>query len=108
MNKPLTRSEVAVETTWNLADLFATRDAWLAELAAVERSVESVVRYQGRLAEGADVLLACLDARDDLLARLDRVEAFAGLREAEDGGNAAHQADLSNAAALGARLHAAM
>jgi oligoendopeptidase F len=108
MNKPLTRSEVAIETTWNLADLFATRDQWLAELAAVEGSLESVVRHQGRLAAGPAVLLACLDARDALLARLDRVDAFAGLREAEDGGNAAHQADLSNAAALGARVHAAV
>ena len=36
MNKPLTRSEVAIEATWNLTDLFATRDEWLAELAAVE------------------------------------------------------------------------
>jgi oligoendopeptidase F len=108
MNKPLTRSEVAIDTTWNLADLFATRDEWLAELAAVERSLESVVRYQGRLAAGPVVLLACLDARDALLARLDRVDAFAGLHEAGDGGNAAHQADLSNAAAVGARVQAAL
>ena len=47
MNKPLTRAEVAIDTTWNLADLFATRDEWLAELAAVERSLESVVRLPG-------------------------------------------------------------
>ena len=108
MNKPLTRSEVAVETTWNLADLFATRDEWLAELAAVERSLESVVQHQGRLAAGPAVLLACLDARDALLGRMDRVNAFAGLHEAGDGGNAAHQADLSSAAALGARVRAAL
>jgi len=108
MNKPLTRSEVAIETTWNLADLFPTRDAWLAELAAVERSVESVVRYQGRLASGAAALLACLEARDALLARVDRVATFAGLRESEDGSNPAHQADLSTAAALGARVSAAV
>ncbi len=46
------------------------------------------------------MLLACLDARDALLARMDRVHAFAGLHEAGDGGNAAHQADLSSAAAV--------
>src|SRR6185436_3153112 len=108
MDKPLTRSEVAVETTWDLADLFVTRDAWVEELSAVERAVESVVRYQDRLAAGPAVLLACLDARDALLARLERADAFAGLREAEDGGNAAHQADLSNSAAVGARVHAAV
>ena len=105
---PLTRAEVAPETTWDLADLFVTRDAWLAELAAVERSVQSVVQHQGRLATGPAVLLACLDARDDLLARLDRASTFAGLREAEDGSNPAHQADQSTAAALCARVDAAI
>jgi len=108
MNKPLTRAEVAPETTWNLADLFATRDAWLAELGEVERSVAKVVRHEGQLATSPAVLLACLDARDEVLVALDRVEAFAGLREAEDGSNAAHQADLSSAAALGARVRSAV
>ena len=108
MNKPLTRAEVAPETTWDLADLFATRDAWLAEIDSVERSVPSVVQHQGRLATGPAVLLACLDARDDLLAGLDRVGTFAALREAEDGGNPAHQADQSTAVALGARVRAAV
>ena len=108
MNKPLARAEVAPETTWDLTDLFATREAWLAALAAVERSVQSVTRYQGRLATGPTVLLACLDARDDVLAALDRVGAFAGLRQSEDGGNPAHQADSSTAAALDARVRAAL
>jgi len=108
MNKPLTRAEVAPETTWDLADLFATRDAWLAALGAVEHSVTSVVQHRGRLADAPAVLLACLDARDDLLAALDRAETFAGLREAEDGGNPGHQADQSTAAALGARVRAAV
>jgi oligoendopeptidase F len=108
MNKPLTRAEVAPETTWDLADLFATRDAWLAELAAVERSVDSVVQHEGRLAAGPTVLLACLDARDELLARLDRVGTIAALRAAEDGGNSGRQADQSSAAALGARVQAAI
>ena len=108
MNKPPSRAEVAIEATWDLAALFASRDEWLAEVAGVERSIETVVRHRGRLGDGPGELLACLEARDALLARLDRVDAFAGLREAEDGGNTAHQADLSNAAALGARVQAAL
>ena len=108
MNKPLTRAEVAPETTWDLTDLFATRDTWLVELGAVERSVDGVVQYEGRLATRPAVLLACLDARDELLARLERVDAFAGLRNAEDGSNAEHQADQSTAAAVSARVRAAL
>ena len=108
MNKPLTRAEVKPETTWDLTDLFATRDAWLVELDAVAHSVNSVVQYQGRLVTGHAVLIACLDAREELLTRLERVTAFAGLREAGDGSNAEHQADQSTAAALSARMHAAL
>ena len=108
MNKPLTRAEVAPETTWDLADLFATREAWLAELAAIEQALPTVLRHEGKLAAGPSVLLACLDARDELCARLDRAATFAGLRESEDGGNPAHQADQSSASALCARVDAAI
>jgi oligoendopeptidase F len=108
MNKPLTRSEVDPETTWDLADLFATRDAWLAALGEVESAVPSVAHFQGRLGEGAGVLLACLDAREALQVALERVYAFASLRVAEDGGNHERQADLSTASALGARVRAAV
>ncbi|MFL6693959.1 MAG: oligoendopeptidase F [Ramlibacter sp.] len=108
MNKPLTRAEVAVDSTWNLDDLFASRDAWLAELADIERSVETVVRFQGRLGESAANLLACLDARDALLARLQRAYFFASLRNAEDGGDSGKQADLANAASVDARIEASI
>jgi oligoendopeptidase F len=108
MNKPLSRAEVAVETTWNLADLFRSLDEWRAELADIERSVHAVALHQGRLGEGASTLLACLDARDALLARLQRAYIFASLRNAEDGGDPARQADLAAAAGVDARVDAAL
>lgn len=108
MNKPLTRAEVAPEQTWNLDDLFATRDAWLAELAAIEQALETVTAHQGRLGEGASRLLACLDARDALMARMQRAYTFASLRNAEDGGDPARQSDLANAAGVSARVEATM
>ena len=108
MNKPPTRAEVAVDSTWNLADLFATREAWLAELADTERALDTVVRHQGRLGDGAQVLLACLDARDALLARLQKAYLYAGLRHAEDGADALRQSDLALAASVDARVSAAL
>jgi oligoendopeptidase F len=108
MNKPVTRAEVAIDSTWNLDDLFASREAWLAEFTDIERSVDTVVRHQGKLGEGAANLLACLDARDALLARLQRAYTFAGLRNAEDGGDVGRQADLAHAAAIDARVEAAI
>jgi oligoendopeptidase F len=108
MNKPLTRAEVAPEQTWNLDDLFATRDAWLAELAAIEQALETVTVHQGRLGEGAGTLLACLDARDSLMARMQKAVIYAGLRNAEDGGDAARQSDAAHGAGVSARVKAAL
>ncbi|MBE7939753.1 MULTISPECIES: oligoendopeptidase F [Ramlibacter] len=108
MNKPLTRAEVAPEQTWNLQDLYATREAWLAEMAALEADLSTVTRHQGRLASAAATLLACLDARDRLLARLQRATTFAALRNAQDGGDPQGQADLAHAAAVEARVRAAL
>ncbi len=108
MNKPLTRAEVAPEQTWNLDELFASRDAWLAELADIEQAQGTVTAHQGRLGEGPGRLLACLDARDALMARLQRASIFAGLRHAEDGGDPARQADQAHAAGVSARVEAAL
>ncbi|MBI5277562.1 MAG: oligoendopeptidase F [Burkholderiales bacterium] len=108
MNKPLTRAEVTPEHTWNLDDLFASREAWLAELALIESAQETVTAHLGRLGEGAATLLACLDARDALSARLQKAYVFAMLRNAEDGGDPARQSDLSSAAAVASRVEAAI
>ncbi|MDP3761799.1 MAG: oligoendopeptidase F [Ramlibacter sp.] len=108
MNKPMSRAEVAPEQTWNLDDLFVNRAAWLAELAEIEKALETVTAYQGRLGEGSGKLLACLDARDTLMARMQKASIFASLRNAEDGGDPARQSDLAYAAGVSARVEAAM
>ncbi|HWJ94015.1 MAG TPA: oligoendopeptidase F, partial [Telluria sp.] len=108
MNKPLTRAEVAPEQTWNLDELFPTREAWLAELTAIEQSLDTVTSLQGRLGEGADRLLACLDARDTLMARVQKAVTFGSLRNAEDGGDPGRQSDWAQGASVAVRVRAAM
>src|SRR3954470_6329944 len=108
MNKPLTRAEVPVEATWNLDDLFPSQQAWSAELDAVAAAVETVTRHKGRLGTGAATLMACLDARDALLARVHRVIAHAHLRQAADGSNAECQATMARAATVHAQISAAL
>lgn len=106
MQKRLTRAEVPVEETWNLTDLFPTGEAWEAELTGVEADIVTVAAYQGKLGEGADRLLACLDAQEALQARFVRVMTLASLRNSEDGTNPVNQGAMARVAGLAAKISA--
>ncbi|WP_374669451.1 oligoendopeptidase F [Ramlibacter sp.] len=108
MNKPLTRAEVPLEDTWNLTDLFATHEAWSAELQSLPAAAESVTRHRGRLGEGAAVLMACLDAREALFVRLQRALIYANLCQASDGTDATAQAAHAQAGTVHAQVAAAV
>ncbi|HWI61772.1 MAG TPA: oligoendopeptidase F [Symbiobacteriaceae bacterium] len=91
MQKRLTRSEVPAELKWSVEDLFATRQDWEAELAAVESDMATAAAYKGRLGEGDAVLQACLDAYEVISERIYRLYTYAGLKSAEDGSDSANQ-----------------
>ncbi|HWH80668.1 MAG TPA: oligoendopeptidase F [Burkholderiaceae bacterium] len=106
MQTRLARSEVPVESTWNLDDLFAHEEAWESEYHAVDEARQSLGVYQGKLGVDAAALLACLSAVESVQARLMRVRAFAHLRNAQDGTNPQYQAAMARVSALQARVGA--
>jgi hypothetical protein len=73
MQKRLARSEVPVEETWNLSDIFPSAEAWESELKAVAALVSTVTQYKGRFKEGPKVLLECFEAQEALQKRLAKV-----------------------------------
>ncbi|WP_145048318.1 oligoendopeptidase F [Paenibacillus xylanexedens] len=87
MEKIRTRAEVAEETTWNLQDLFATDTEWEAELGALPKAAAHVETFKGRLGEGAEQLLACLDALEALQERIVKTASYARLKQSEDSTN---------------------
>ncbi|MBT9177271.1 MAG: Oligoendopeptidase F, plasmid [Firmicutes bacterium] len=108
MKKRLKRAEVPVEFTWNLADIFATKQDWEGELAAIARDLPGIMRFKGRLSAGADVLAECLEAAENLQKRLHRVVAYASLDLSGDGTDPTNQAAMGRAQSLGAEAQAAM
>lgn len=98
MGKLLTRSEVPIEATWNLDDLFVSQEAFEAGLKAIELQAAQLTRFRGRLGEGASVLLECLNEQETLMESISRVGAYARLRQSEDGTN---PANLANSAKTG-------
>jgi oligoendopeptidase F len=104
----LKRSDVPVEQTWNLDDLFASRSAWEAELEAIKQEIAAVTRYQGTLGDGPSVLATCLGAQEQLNKRLMRASAHASFRLSTDSTDPINQADTSRVGTLMASVSAAV
>jgi oligoendopeptidase F len=96
------RDQVPLDQTWDLGDLYTTDDGWLADLQRVSDDIAAVSAYRGRLGTGAATLLGCLQARDALRERLDRVAAYAQLGLATDGTSPHNQALAAQVRALSA------
>lgn len=101
------RATVPVEQTWDLDSLYPNTAAWEADLAGLEQLTAAVSLFQGRLADGAPVLLACLRAQDHLHQTLQRVYWYASNRLAENQADPAPQSLADRAAAAVARTSAA-
>lgn len=102
------RSEIPVEQTWDLTDLFTSHAAWEKELDAVKGDVTSVTDYKGKLNTDAKTLLDCLQALDAYQQRLIRVATYASLRSSADGSDPDNQRDAAKVSAafadIGAKL----
>ena len=92
MSKPiLKRSEVPVESTWDLTDIFPSDDAWREEYDSLRPCADEVAAYQGRLGESAATLLAYLKLDDALSVRIGRLYGYANCKADEDAANGFYQ-----------------
>lgn len=107
MSKRLRRAEVPEHLTWNLADIFPDDRAWEKALTAVLEELPSVTQYQGHLGEGPEVLLACLEAAEELTKKVIKVRTYASLKQSADGTDPANQVAMGRAAAMAAQVEAA-
>lgn len=85
------RSEVAVEHTWNLQDIFTSDEAWLTEYEALREYPEKVSVFQGNLGRSAEDLLAFFRMQDELDVRLSKLMGYANCKGDEDTANSFYQ-----------------
>ena len=86
------RSEVRVEDTWNLQDMFATDEAWEQELKVIEGLYGEVQAMEGKLADSAQNLLKVLDTYAKADEKLSLAYNYAERLYDEDTTNTEHQA----------------
>lgn len=85
------RSEIKVEDTWRLEDIFATDEAWEKEFQEVSELIPGVAAYQGKLAESADTLYEALQKQDHILERISKLYTYAHMRYDQDTTNSFYQ-----------------
>jgi oligoendopeptidase F len=84
------RSEIKPEHTWNATSVFASDEAWEAELKSVLAKLPALDQYRGHLSDGAVTLAGARVLIDELILRAGKVYVYA---------NMAHQVDTANQAA---------
>jgi oligoendopeptidase F len=102
------RDKVEKNQTWNAESVFKNQKAWQAELESVLADLDSVKRFQGRLAEGPDVLLEALTAYEKLVLRAERVFMYANFAHAVDTTNQEAAGSVGAAAGMFGRVAAAV
>ncbi|MFC2949969.1 oligoendopeptidase F [Virgibacillus sediminis] len=99
-----TRSQVPEEQTWDLTDLFPNHGEWEKELEAIQKDVEHVTAYKGKLTADPDTLLKGLQAQEEFEQRAIRVATHANLRANADGSDPDNQRDAAKVGAAMAKI----
>lgn len=106
IEKRLNRNEVPEELTWNLEDLFESQQDWESELTSIERDAAQIRKFKGKLGDGADSLLDCLQAEENLSKKLVRTGTYISLLQSADGTNPEHQGNYSRFASILSKANA--
>lgn len=93
------RDEIAPESKWNLADIYASADAYAADCAALRDLLRQMEQYRGKLAQ-MEELVACLRLRDAIGIKCGTIFAYARMNRDADAQNAAYQKMTSEAESL--------
>lgn len=97
------REEVPEKLTWDLSVIFASNEAWESAYQEVEKEIEHVKTYEGRLHEGAGVFLEALELILDTSRHLENVYVYAHLKNDQDTSNSTYQAMNDRAQMLATR-----
>ena len=91
-NKIRLRNEIPVEDTWALEDLYATDEAWEAELATLAEDQAYMAGFAGKLDESAESLYVYLQRMEQVNAKAELLANYCMRKSDEDTRNGTYQA----------------
>ena len=108
VEKRLVRSEVPVESTWNLDDLYVSDTAWEAALEDIQADITKFAGFKGHLHTGPKALLECLVAQEELSMKLTKARTYASLKQSADGTDPVNQSNSAKIAAISTNAMASL
>ncbi|SER78665.1 oligoendopeptidase F [Streptococcus gallolyticus] len=98
------RSHIDEKYQWDLSTVFATDDAWEAELANLDSDLENAKAYKGRLTASSNDLLAITESYLALSRRLEKLYVYASMKNDQDTTVAKYQEYQAKATAIYAKF----
>ena len=98
------RSHIDEKYQWDLSTVFATDDAWEAELASLDSDLEYAKAYKGRLTASSNDLLAITESYLALSRRLEKLYVYASMKNDQDTTVAKYQEYQAKATAIYAKF----
>ena len=86
------RSEVKVEDTWNLADMYESDAAWEKDVELAKTMGDEVAAYEGKVCESSYTLLTVLNKSTALMEKVMKAFEYAERLHDQDTGNTENQA----------------
>lgn len=105
-NVRATRSEIPVEQTWNLEDLFLTYEDWKNKLVNLEDDANQVTAFKGKLTESAETLLDAIQTMEAFQEQVIQVATYSSLKANADGSDPENQRDAAMVASTLAKINA--
>lgn len=99
----LKRSELKLEDTWKLEDIFATNEDWEDALKRLSGMIADLASYQGKLSQSGELLKA-LKASTDARRLAGDLFTYARMRRDEDNSSTLYQGMVTRAALAGTEL----
>jgi len=98
------RSHIDEKYQWDLSTVFATDDAWEAELASLDSDLENAKAYKGRLTASSNDLIAITESYLALSRRLEKLYVYASMKNDQDTTVAKYQEYQAKATAIYAKF----
>ncbi|MFB6070191.1 MAG: oligoendopeptidase F [Halanaeroarchaeum sp.] len=102
------REEIDDRYKWDLDAIYASDEAWEADVERVRDSLEDLADYEGRLTEDGETLLSALERRDEVMRTVEMVSAYARMRSDEDTRDQHYQALSARASTLASEASSAV